>query len=87
MIHCASLSRACPIRSLRRTATVRYRGPEEFPDWHPGRHAPMFAQYFIDCGFPMTCRVLTFFGAPVFTFHVEGHASIFDGSAAIFQIT
>src|SRR5262245_29420242 len=26
-------------------------------------------------------------GAPVFTFHVEGHASIFDGSAAIFQIT
>lgn len=26
-------------------------------------------------------------GAPVFTFHVEGHAAIFDGSAAIFQIT
>jgi len=26
-------------------------------------------------------------GAPVFTFHVEGHASIFDGSASIFQIT
>jgi benzoylformate decarboxylase len=26
-------------------------------------------------------------GAPVFTFHVEGHASIFDGAAAIFQIT
>ncbi len=26
-------------------------------------------------------------GAPVFTFHVEGHAPIFDGSAAIFQIT
>jgi benzoylformate decarboxylase len=26
-------------------------------------------------------------GAPVFTFHVEGHASIFDGSATIFQIT
>src|SRR5215475_6419142 len=26
-------------------------------------------------------------GAPVFTFHVEGHASIFDGSMAIFQIT
>jgi benzoylformate decarboxylase len=26
-------------------------------------------------------------GAPVFTFHVEGHASIFDGSTAIFQIT
>jgi benzoylformate decarboxylase len=27
------------------------------------------------------------FGAPVFTFHVEGHASIFDGAATIFQIT
>ena len=27
------------------------------------------------------------FGAPVFTFHVEGHASIFDGATAIFQIT
>jgi benzoylformate decarboxylase len=26
-------------------------------------------------------------GAPVFTFHVEGHASIFDGMATIFQIT
>lgn len=25
-------------------------------------------------------------GAPVFTFHVEGHAAIFDGSTAIFQI-
>jgi benzoylformate decarboxylase len=26
-------------------------------------------------------------GAPVFTFHVEGHASIFDGSTTLFQIT
>jgi benzoylformate decarboxylase len=26
-------------------------------------------------------------GAPVFTFHVEGHASIFDGDTTIFQIT
>jgi benzoylformate decarboxylase len=26
-------------------------------------------------------------GAPVFTFHVEGHAAIFDGSTALFQIT
>jgi len=26
-------------------------------------------------------------GAPVFTFHVEGHAPIFDGSTTIFQIT
>jgi benzoylformate decarboxylase len=26
-------------------------------------------------------------GAPVFTFHVEGHAAIFDGDTALFQIT
>jgi benzoylformate decarboxylase len=26
-------------------------------------------------------------GAPVFTFHVEGHAAIFDGGSTIFQIT
>ena len=26
-------------------------------------------------------------GAPVFTFHVEGHATIFDGGTTIFQIT
>src|SRR5258707_3315577 len=26
-------------------------------------------------------------GAPVFTFHVEGHASIFDGDTTLFQIT
>lgn len=53
---------------LRRTETVRYRPPDAFPDWHPGRHAPMVAQRFIDCGYPMTCRVLTFFGEPIFTF-------------------
>jgi hypothetical protein len=53
---------------LRRTGTVRYRAPEEFPDWHPGRHAPMVAQRFIDCGYPMTCRVLTIFGQPIFTY-------------------
>ena len=53
---------------LRRTATVRYRAPEAFPDWHPGRQAPMIAQQFVDCGYPMTCRVLTIFGRPIFTY-------------------
>lgn len=52
---------------LRRTETVRYRAPDDFPDWHLGRHAPMVAQKFIDCGFPMTCRVLTCFGRSGFT--------------------
>src|SRR6201990_906816 len=31
--------------------------------------------------------VVVVIGAPVFTFHVEGHASIFDGGTTIFQIT
>jgi benzoylformate decarboxylase len=31
--------------------------------------------------------IVVVIGAPVFTFHVEGHASIFDGSTTIFQIT
>ncbi|WP_448034382.1 benzoylformate decarboxylase [Bradyrhizobium liaoningense] len=31
--------------------------------------------------------VVVVVGAPVFTFHVEGHAAIFDGGATIFQIT
>jgi benzoylformate decarboxylase len=31
--------------------------------------------------------VVVVIGAPVFTFHVEGHATIFDGATAIFQIT
>jgi benzoylformate decarboxylase len=31
--------------------------------------------------------VVVAIGAPVFTFHIEGHASIFDGATGIFQIT
>ncbi len=53
---------------LRRTAEIRYRPPEEYPEGHPGRRGPMIAQTFIDCGRPMTCRVLTFFGATIFTY-------------------
>jgi hypothetical protein len=53
---------------LRRTADARYRSPSEYPAGHPGRRGPMIAQKFIDCGKPMTCRVLTLFGAPLFTY-------------------
>ena len=53
---------------LRRTGEVRYRAPEDYPDGHPGREAPMVAQKFIDCGKPMSCRVLTLFGATIFTY-------------------
>ena len=31
--------------------------------------------------------VVVVIGAPVFTFHVEGHATIFDGATTLFQIT
>jgi benzoylformate decarboxylase len=31
--------------------------------------------------------VVVVIGAPVFTFHVEGHAGIFDGATTIFQVT
>ena len=31
--------------------------------------------------------VVVVIGAPVFTFHVEGHAAIFDGATKLFQIT
>jgi hypothetical protein len=53
---------------LCRSHSVRYRAPEEFPDWHPGRKGPMIAQRFIDCGHAMTCRVLTIFGKPIFSY-------------------
>jgi hypothetical protein len=53
---------------LWRTDRVRFRVPAEFPEWHPGRKAPMIAQRFIDSGYPMSCRVLTIFGEPILTY-------------------
>lgn len=53
---------------LRLTQNVRYRLPENYPKDHPGRHAPMVAQRYVDCGYAMSCRVLTLFGAPIFTY-------------------
>lgn len=53
---------------LYRIRSVRYRPPQDYEERHPGRYAPMIAQRFIDCGYPMTCRVLTIFGAPIFTY-------------------
>jgi hypothetical protein len=53
---------------LRRTHSARYRAPNDFPENHPGRKGPMIAQKFIDCGYPMTCRVLTIFGQPILTY-------------------
>ncbi|MEJ0012474.1 MAG: hypothetical protein WDM94_07545 [Bauldia sp.] len=53
--------------ALMRTARVAYRAPEEYPAGHPGRVAPMLVQQFIDTGENITvCRVLTFFGEPLY---------------------
>ena len=56
---------------LRHTGSVAYRTPEDFPEEHAGRHGPMIVQKFVDCGRAMTCRVLTLFGVPIFSFHRE----------------
>lgn len=53
---------------LYRTENVPLRDQSEYPEAHPGRKAPMVAQKYIDCGHPMTCRVLTLFGVPIFTY-------------------
>jgi hypothetical protein len=47
---------------------VRYRAPADYPEGHHGRKGPMIAQRFIDCGRTMNCRVLTFFGVPIFSY-------------------
>jgi hypothetical protein len=31
----------------------------------------MIVQRYVDCGYPMTCRILTFFGAPIFSYYRE----------------
>jgi benzoylformate decarboxylase len=58
-----------------------------FPEWHPqfagflhaspGQLSDALREY----------DLVVVIGAPVFTFHVEGHAPIFDGATPIFQIT
>lgn len=53
---------------LHRTENVVYRAPESFPEGHIGRLAPFFVQKFIDSGMAMSCRVLTFFGRPIFSY-------------------
>jgi hypothetical protein len=53
---------------LQLTENVRYRPPDEYPKDHPGHRAPMVAQAYIDCGHAMSCRVLTIFGTPIFSY-------------------
>jgi benzoylformate decarboxylase len=58
-----------------------------FPEWHP-----RFAGFLHASPAQLSDALhghdlVVVIGAPVFTFHVEGHASIFDGATTIFQIT
>jgi hypothetical protein len=55
--------------TLMRREAVRFQPKETFPDDHPGRYGPMFAQRFIDTGpFVNHHRVLTLFGTPLLAF-------------------
>jgi hypothetical protein len=71
---------------LLRTKDVKYRPPSAFPAGHPGRDAPMIVQKFIDCGRAMTCRVLTLFGMPIFTYCRESTRELaLDGKEGPFE--
>jgi hypothetical protein len=52
--------------TLMRREAVRFKPREAYPEDHPGRHGPMYAQRFIDTGrFINHYRVLTLFGEPL----------------------
>jgi hypothetical protein len=55
--------------TLMRREAVRFQPREAYPQDHPGRHGPMFAQRFVDTGpFVNHYRVHTLFGAPLLAF-------------------
>lgn len=53
---------------LVRAKSWRYRGPQDWPEDHPGRRAPMILQKFVESDRAMSCRVLTVFGRTIFTY-------------------
>ncbi|MCX7318175.1 MAG: benzoylformate decarboxylase [Hyphomicrobiales bacterium] len=58
-----------------------------FPERHPQFHGFLHASPAQVSDALKAYDLVVVIGAPVFTFHVEGHAAIFDGDMAIFQIT
>jgi hypothetical protein len=55
--------------TLMRREAVRFQPRESYPQDHPGRYGPMFAQRFIDTGeYVNHHRVLTLFGTPLLAF-------------------
>jgi hypothetical protein len=68
-------SRGRDIMLMRREA-VRFKRREDYPEDHPGRYGPMFAQRFIDTGaFVNHHRVLTLFGEPLLAFKTTATAA------------
>jgi hypothetical protein len=54
---------------LMRREAVRFRPRDDYPENHPGRHGPMYAQRFVDTGpFVNHYRVLSLFGEPLLAF-------------------
>lgn len=58
-----------------------------FPERHPQFHGFLHASPAQLSDALKDHDLVVVIGAPVFTFHVEGHATIFDGATTIFQIT
>lgn len=57
---------------IKRTGRVRYTPPENFPEGHPARKAPLLAQRFIYTGkWPANYRVVTLFGAALMGWRCE----------------
>ena len=58
---------------VHKTARVRYQRPEDFPEDHLGRRAPMLAQKFIYTGrWPVGFRVMTYFGRVILAIRYDG---------------
>jgi hypothetical protein len=56
---------------------VRWRPREDYPEGHPGRRGPMLAQQFVYTGpWPVSYRVLTYFGEPVSALRYEGRRDL-----------
>ncbi|HEY3795052.1 MAG TPA: benzoylformate decarboxylase [Bradyrhizobium sp.] len=58
-----------------------------FPEWHPQFAGFLHASPGQLSDALREHDLVVVIGAPVFTFHVEGHAAIFDGATSLFQIT
>jgi len=71
---------------IHKTGRIRYRPPAEYPEDHPGRRGPMVAQRFIYTGpWPVSYRVLTYFGVPIMAIRCEGRHDLpsLDGADGI----